>query len=323
MIAEAPSTPSEDSTIDWLLDSGAVVTVTPLRHLFESYRQEERTLTGFVPDRTISSEGSGMITLRQGDASVQIEALHVPEATNSILSMSEMEHLGFFITTHTEGKVVLSDGTTSFNADHWRLKSQVEIPKEEISLEISKIDFWHDRLGHPCQRTLKAMPEHVTGMPRSLEAPTDCTPCIVGKMKATPAKKGKPTTTLTGELLHMDLTTFPCPSLRGHKHALVIVDDASRYVWTFPLMTKAEAHRHIIPLVDRMQTKRVRADNAHELVSGDSEKLLEERGIKIEKSDAGNPKMNSRVETKIRILSDTVRVLLLRAALPDPFWYEV
>jgi hypothetical protein len=37
------------------------------------------------------------------------------------------------------------------------------------------------------------------------------------------------------DLIHYDLWTSPVPSVSGFKHYLVILDNCSHYMWTFPL----------------------------------------------------------------------------------------
>jgi hypothetical protein len=42
------------------------------------------------------------------------------------------------------------------------------------------------------------------------------------------------------QLLHCDLWTSPITSVSGHKYYLVILDDYSHYLWTFPLRLKSD-----------------------------------------------------------------------------------
>jgi hypothetical protein len=42
------------------------------------------------------------------------------------------------------------------------------------------------------------------------------------------------------DLIHCDLWTSPVASVMGYKYYLVILDDCSHFVWTFPLKLKSE-----------------------------------------------------------------------------------
>jgi hypothetical protein len=42
------------------------------------------------------------------------------------------------------------------------------------------------------------------------------------------------------DLIHYDLWTSPVVSVSGHKYYLLIIDDRSHFVWTFPLRVKSD-----------------------------------------------------------------------------------
>jgi hypothetical protein len=42
------------------------------------------------------------------------------------------------------------------------------------------------------------------------------------------------------DLIHCDLWTSPVTSVSGYKYYLVILDDCSYYIWTFPLRLKSD-----------------------------------------------------------------------------------
>jgi hypothetical protein len=41
-------------------------------------------------------------------------------------------------------------------------------------------------------------------------------------------------------MIHCDLWTSPVPNVSGFKYYLVILDDFSHFVWTFPLRLKSD-----------------------------------------------------------------------------------
>jgi hypothetical protein len=43
------------------------------------------------------------------------------------------------------------------------------------------------------------------------------------------------------DLIHCDLWTSPIVSVSGFKYYLVILDDCSHFLWTFPLRVKSDA----------------------------------------------------------------------------------
>lgn len=98
--------------------------------------------------------------------------------------------------------------------------------------------LWHRRLGHLGQdalarlRTILPMTkEHSIGL---------CHACQLSRNTRLPFTTSFTRASTNFELLHCDLWTSPIVSASGFKYYLVILDDCSHYVWTFPLRFKSE-----------------------------------------------------------------------------------
>ncbi|CAI7866803.1 unnamed protein product [Closterium sp. NIES-53] len=108
--------------------------------------------------------------------------------------------------------------------------------------------FWHHCLGHSSLPRLRNMASHclVLGLlhifpslPPSLAPP--CTPCVAGRLRATPHSSSLRLATAPFQTLQLDVWG-PAPT-RGperERYCLVVVDDYSRYTTVFPLMKKSE-----------------------------------------------------------------------------------
>ena len=115
-----------------------------------------------------------------------------------------------------------------------------------------------------------------------------CSACQAGKQFASPhPMKAYLSTSRCLELLHMDLfgpTTYK--SLGGNLYCLVIVDDYSRYVWTFFLEDKSKTVRIFKIFIKQAQNEfessvvKVRSDNSSEFQNTQVEELCNEIGIK-------------------------------------------
>ena len=133
-----------------------------------------------------------------------------------------------------------------------------------------------------------------------------CSACQVGKQVTnTHPTKAYLSTSRVLDLLHMDLfgpTTYA--SLRGKKYCLVIVDDYSRYTWTFFLQDKAEVLSIFKKFAKNVQNqfdvkiKRIRSDNGKEFDNTNIEEYCDEVGIKHEFSSTYTPQQNGVVERK-------------------------
>jgi transposase InsO family protein len=119
------------------------------------------------------------------------------------------------------------------------------------------------------------------------------------------------------ELLHMDLfepTTYK--SLSGNLYCLVIVDDYSRYTWTFFLHDKSEVATCFKKFAKRAQNKfevkikKIRSDNNKEFDNTNIEAYCDEVGIKHKVSTTYTLQQNGIVERKNQTLITLARTML-------------
>jgi len=158
-----------------------------------------------------------------------------------------------------------------------------------------------------------------------------CSACQVGKQVAnTHPTKAYLSTSRVLELLHMDLfgpTTYA--SLGGNKYCLVIVDDYSRYTWTFFLQDKAEVASTFKKFAKNAQNqfdvkiKKIRSDNGKEFDNTNIEEYCDEVGIKHEFSSTYTTQQNGVVERKNRTLITLARIMLDEYNTSEKMWAEV
>ena len=97
-------------------------------------------------------------------------------------------------------------------------------------------------------------------------------------------------------------------SIGKKKYCLVIVDDFTRFSWTFFLHSKDEASQIIInhiKVVDngtKWRVKKVRSDNGTEFKNSTMKNLCDEKGITHTFSAPRTPQQNGVVERKNKTL---------------------
>jgi transposase InsO family protein len=148
-----------------------------------------------------------------------------------------------------------------------------------------------------------------------------CSACQSGKQVAnTHPTKVYMSTSRVLELLHMDLfgpTTYK--SLGGNLYCLVIVDDYSRYTWTFFLHDKSEVATCFKKFAERAQNefevkiKKIRSDNGKE---------FDNTNIEHEVFATYTPQQNSVVERKNQALITLARTMLDEYNTPQDLWAE-
>ena len=153
---------------------------------------------------------------------------------------------------------------------------------------------------------------------------------IAGKMH----EKNHPKKTIIStkrplELLHMDLFGPPTyDSLGGKKYCLVIVDDYSRYCWTFYIKRKSETQKIFIDFATLIQRQydskilAIRSDNGTEFKNYTMDEFLSGEGIFHQYSAAYTPQQNGVAERKNRTLIDMARTMLAEFNSPYHFWAE-
>nr|GEW13384.1 hypothetical protein [Tanacetum cinerariifolium] len=129
--------------------------------------------------------------------------------------------------------------------------------------------------------------------------------------------------------LHMDLCgPMRVASINGERYVLVIIDDYSRYTWTYFLRSKDETPEVLIDflrLVQRglhAQIRIVRTDKGTEFLNQTLYAYVASEGIHHQTSVAQTPEQNGVVERQNRTLVEAARTMLSAAKVPLFFWAE-
>nr|GEY37779.1 hypothetical protein [Tanacetum cinerariifolium] len=117
-------------------------------------------------------------------------------------------------------------------------------------------------------------------------------------------------------------------SINGKRYVLVIVDDYSRYTWTYFLRSKDETPKVLIDflrLVQRglqAQFRVVRTDKGTKFLNQTLHAYFAAEGILHQTSVARTPEQNGIVERQNRTLVEDARTMLSAAKVPLFFWAE-
>uniref|UniRef100_A0A2N9H7Q7 Integrase catalytic domain-containing protein n=1 Tax=Fagus sylvatica TaxID=28930 RepID=A0A2N9H7Q7_FAGSY len=110
------------------------------------------------------------------------------------------------------------------------------------SISSHKWQLWHSRLGHPSNKVL-------TNLFPSLQcnssvASMHCKHCLAGKMHQLPFPISNKTSTTPFALVHADLWGLaPITSSTGFRFYLVLVDDFTKFTWTYLLKHKSDTYK--------------------------------------------------------------------------------
>ena len=181
--------------------------------------------------------------------------LHVPELTNNLFSVHAATSKGNTVLFgHTDcciknkcGKVI---ATGSPSGKLYLLDCEThQMPTEKATVagrsgsSTSKIDLWHQRLGHINGQQLLQQAKSLEGVDLGSQSCLSfCKACVQGKCHRKShhsTKKGKSKEKL--QLIHMDLSgPMQTQSLGGSRYFITFTDDYSCYCRTYFLKRKSE-----------------------------------------------------------------------------------
>ena len=128
--------------------------------------------------------------------------------------------------------------------------------------------------------------------------------------------------------LHKRYTETVNPTLSLSKYILVIVDDATGYIWVRFYASRAEFKQELknfMTMIRRQGSESnykvyiIRIDNAKEFVSEDTQQLCLEEGIEVETSAPYAHNQNGVAERANRTLRDMAGTALIELGLPEAF----
>ncbi|KAD4586555.1 hypothetical protein E3N88_24156 [Mikania micrantha] len=318
--------PSAYQSSIWYVDSGGSMHMTGSRSLLHNYFTGRRGFVSFGNDAKGYIIGKGVVTngeIRFDDVN------HVENLKYNLLSVSQMcdkGHVSLF--TKQDCRILSSDVMPLIGKvlDEFTLLKANRVGKvyafdlsKKISVKghpclFSKASFkesnlWHRRLGQVNIKNMNQLVKHglVRGLPlKDFSCDENCSACLKGKQhKASFPSIGDSKSTGCLQLLHMDLFgPVQIMSMAKKKYCLVIVDDYSKFVWTFFLHSK------------------VRSDNGTEFRNHLLDEFYQSKGIQRQYSIPRTPEQNGVVERKNRTLIEAARTMLADSGLPLTFWAE-
>jgi hypothetical protein len=111
-----------------------------------------------------------------------------------------------------------------------------------LTASSSSAEMWHRHLGHPGQYSLARLVSDFS-LPCTTKTSTTgvCDACQRGRHVRLPFSSSTSFTYFPFQIIHCDLWTSPIVSFTGYKYYLILVDDYTHYMWSFPLRQKSDA----------------------------------------------------------------------------------
>ena len=325
----------------WYVDSGCSRHMTGDISLLSKFEERAGPSITFGDDSKGFTKGYGLIS--KGNVIIDNVSL-VEGLKHNLLSVSQLCDRGHQV-WFSDGACVVSNKRSNNVVLHGKRKGNVYIADfsspnaDQVTCLFSKAStdenwLWHKKLSHLNFKSMNELVKKdlVRGLPK-MEFFKDglCDACQAGKQRKSSFKtKSISSIDRPLQLLHMDLFgPVNIMSISKKKYCLVIVDDFSRFSWTYFLHSKDEASEIIInhiKIVNNVNTAfkvtRIRSDNGTEFKNSTMRSFCEDKGIVHEFSAPRTPQQNGVVERKNRTLIEAARTMLDESKLPTYFWAE-
>lgn len=237
---------SSGSSSDWYLDSGAASHMSNNTGTLHSVHPSSPShiIVGSGEHLPITHVGIG--SLISGTSPIQLRNVLVsPSLIKNLLSVCqlcrdnpvsvEFNLFGFSVKGIRTRTVILRCDSAG---DLYQVGPAPSLLSRPFA-GVATVELLHQRLGHPGAAAVQQIASHLC-FSFSKSSPHHCRACRLGKHARLPFQSSDSRTHFPFQLLHLDVWTSPFTSISGYRFYLVILDDYTHYVWTFPLKNKSD-----------------------------------------------------------------------------------
>jgi hypothetical protein len=198
-------------------------------------------------------------------------------------------------------------GLSTNDLTTWNMIIRLNSTSTVIALTAVAPATWHRHLGHPDPDALSSLSRssfiNYTSNKQDL-----CHACQLGK--------------------HIRLP-FSSSSNHAAKYYLVILDNFTHYLWTFPLKLKYDTFTTLYNFFAYVATqfggivKAIQCDNGREIDNSSTQTFLLSKGTQLRISCSNTSSQNGKAERIIHSINNVIHTLLIQASLPGCYWAEV
>ena len=264
------------------------------------------------------------------------EALHIPELTTNLLSVSQLIKNG--------NSVHFGSDSCLINNERGELVAKADLIDNVYRLNTLRTDsrcfaavadsnVWHRRFGHVNGKYLEKLEKGaVIGMAYRDDRRNEtgnCVVCYEGKQARLPFPKTGYRAASILETIHADVCgPMETLSIGGSRYFLLFVDDYCRMTFVYFLKTKDEVvktfteYKNLVENQKGVKIKTLRTDNGGEFCNSEMKRLLAKHGIVHQTTNSYTPEQNGMAERMNRTVVEKGRCLLFEAELEKKFWAE-
>jgi hypothetical protein len=319
--------PPPTSVQDWVADSGATYhTTSSVGNISTA-----RPLNSSNPSSIIAGNGSSLPVTLVGDSVLPgpfylNNILLAPDMVQSLISVRrfntdnwcsmEFDPFGLSVKDLSTRNVIIRSNSTGPLYTLYLPRSttpsvgaMAALAATPHALATVAPTTWHRRLDHPGPDVLSSLSRpsfiHCTSNKHEF-----CHTCQLGKHIRLPFHSSSQRAEHPFDLIHLDLCTSPVVSVSGSKYYLVILDDFTHYLWTFPLKLKSDTFTTLFNFLAYVSTqfgrtaKAIQCDNGREFDNSFTRIFLLSNGTQLQMSCPYTSPQNGKAERIIRSVNN-------------------
>jgi hypothetical protein len=215
--------------------------------------------------------------------------LSIHRFTTDNWSSMEFDSFGLSVKDLTTQNIIIRSYSTSPLCTMCLPGSVTPSSGTAAALTVVAPTTWHHRLGHPSPDALSSLSRssfiHCFSNKHDL-----CHACQLGKHIRLPFYSPSNRAAKSFDLIHLDLWTSPVVSVSGSKYYLVILDDFTHYLCTFPFKLKSDTLNTLSNFFAFIATqfgttvKAIQCDNGHEFDNSSTWTFLLSKGTQLRMS---------------------------------------
>lgn len=255
----------------WIVDSGAS------RHIC-SHANAFLELKPISNSRVILPNHEHVDVRFYGDIRIGslllLDVLYIPDFRFNLISVGYLLNTSSFLIHFSRHSFEIQDTTTKKmigkgNKIEGLFVLQNLLPDTAASVNQIGFQIWHRRLGHPSMPVIKSLesvlPMNFTGSSTTVP----CHICHLAKQKRIPFVSSSVKSLHAFDLIHCDIWgPYHVPTYNNQRFFLTLVDDCTRFTWTFLFQHKSDAQAVVSRFYVMIETqflkkiKAFRTDNA-------------------------------------------------------------
>jgi hypothetical protein len=343
-MASASNLQHTQSAETWLTDSGASDHISASSTNLSPqvpYHGQEQVSVGNGQQVPIQTIGNSQLHTKFQKFQLR-NVLHVPRIASNLLSVHKLclhnncschfDANQLLIQDLPTGKVLYKglskNGVYPIHSSTFFNSAQNKTACVAQSVSPQKWQLWHSRLGHPSNKVLSSMfPSLQCNASLTNSVKTHCIHCLAGKMHQLPFPVSNKSVSSPFALIHANLWgPAPIMSYTGFRYYLVLVDELTKFTWTYLLKHKSDTFKVFTQFQAMINTqfslpiKILCTDCGGEFTSTDFNQFCANNGILHQLSCPHTPQQNGVAERKHRHLIQCALALLSESKLPISYW---